>query len=354
VQPDLYPTYWQVRAAKGNDGRIFSYRGEYESGKSYTGNAQMAQVVKVGAQYYYTDANAGTFSGVQPPNANYWTSYGANFESVATGLLLAEKALIAGMFFDNNRMTSPAIDSSGEPLIIIDGNTGYVKLTGQSVLRVPFKNLGRELSGQINLTLDTHFNYSGSASSSTPSIVLPLGERYNGVQCMIFNDGIGTINNPARTINVSAQGGFVCMIGGEYVSTSSIVLKPYELGIFVCTGYTWIYINPNNRPRKTKEIIACGIVTGSSSGASISNSFTIDGSSISVSRLNAGQYRVYTGLASSTYSPLISLTGIGYVSGGTANPIKATLTDSTSTYFQVDTSDDDSRNDGSFMFQIFG
>ncbi|MDR2936127.1 MAG: hypothetical protein LBU80_02135, partial [Rikenellaceae bacterium] len=127
VQPDLYPTYWQVRAAKGNDGRIFSYRGEYDGTKSYTGNAQVAQVVKVGAQFYYTDANAGTFSGVQPPNANYWTSYGANFESVATGLLLAEKALIAGFNFDNEKIESSKVDIS-KPAMLLDGKNGKIEL----------------------------------------------------------------------------------------------------------------------------------------------------------------------------------------------------------------------------------
>ena len=44
-----------------------------------------------------------SFKNVTPgSNTSYWSSFGASFESIATGLLFAEKATIAGMDFYNN------------------------------------------------------------------------------------------------------------------------------------------------------------------------------------------------------------------------------------------------------------
>ena len=44
-----------------------------------------------------------SFNNVTPgSNTSYWSSFGASFESIATGLLFAEKATIAGMDFYNN------------------------------------------------------------------------------------------------------------------------------------------------------------------------------------------------------------------------------------------------------------
>lgn len=41
-----------------------------------------------------------SFKNVTPgSNTSYWSSFGASFESIATGLLFAEKATIAGMDF---------------------------------------------------------------------------------------------------------------------------------------------------------------------------------------------------------------------------------------------------------------
>lgn len=47
------------------------------------------------------------------------------------------------------------------------------------------------------------------------------------------------------------------------------------------------------------------------------------------------------------------LTGYGFSYGVSTAPIKPTITGKGTTYLTVHTSDDSTRNDGSFMFMIF-
>lgn len=123
--------------------------------------------------------------------------------------------------------------------------------------------------------------------------------------------------------------------------------------------YGWIVLNRINLMTTSKygrklNVLAQGIVTGSSSGASL-NYKTFDNTQpLSVSRLGEGQYQINMpsswGLIAGSY--IVMLTGYGYSSGSSTAPIKATAKDLNATYFKVDTSDDASCNDGSFMFQI--
>lgn len=122
--------------------------------------------------------------------------------------------------------------------------------------------------------------------------------------------------------------------------------------------YGWIVLNrinlgTNSRYGRKLNVLAQGTVTGTSSGASISYK-TFDDSILSVSRLGEGRYRVNVptnwGLIAGSY--IVMTTGKGYSLGSSSTPIKATVINLQSTYFDIDTSDDASRNDGSFIFQI--
>lgn len=122
--------------------------------------------------------------------------------------------------------------------------------------------------------------------------------------------------------------------------------------------YGWIVLNrinlgANSRYGRKLNVLAQGTVTGTSSGASISYK-TFDDSILSVSRLGEGRYRVNVptnwGLIAGSY--IVMTTGKGYSLGSSSAPIKATVINLQSTYFDIDTSDDASRNDGSFIFQI--
>ncbi|MGN0007773.1 MAG: cell envelope integrity protein TolA [Alistipes sp.] len=122
------------------------------------------------------------------------------------------------------------------------------------------------------------------------------------------------------------------------------------------TFFGWIILNrrdlmTTSRYGKFQQILVTGIVTGTTSSASI-RYFCFDGSkSVSVSRLGKGMYRIYLpsswGL-SSRY--LVMATGIYSTAENT--PIYPTVKAIYSYYFDIYTQDDASRNDGSFNFQV--
>lgn len=122
--------------------------------------------------------------------------------------------------------------------------------------------------------------------------------------------------------------------------------------------YGWIVLNRINLMTESRygrklNALAMGIVTGSSSETSISYK-TFDGTTMSVSRTGEGQYRVNFSSTwfNSANDCIAIVTGLGYSQGSSKAPIKATVIGRYSSYITVNTSDDASRNDGSFMFII--
>jgi hypothetical protein len=122
--------------------------------------------------------------------------------------------------------------------------------------------------------------------------------------------------------------------------------------------YGWIVLNRINLMTESRygrklNALAMGIVTRSSSGTSISYK-TFDGTTMSVSRTGEGQYRVKFSSTwfNSANDCIAIVTGLGYSQGSSEAPIKATVIGRYSSYITVNTSDDSSRNDGSFMFII--
>ena len=117
--------------------------------------------------------------------------------------------------------------------------------------------------------------------------------------------------------------------------------------------YGWIVLNRINLMTTSKygrklHVLAQGIVTGHSSGASISYKSYDNASTLSVSRQGTGKYRVNFpsdwGLKTGSY--IVMMTGYG------SGLVKATLLEAGTSYFIAEVSDDSSANDGSFMFQI--
>lgn len=117
--------------------------------------------------------------------------------------------------------------------------------------------------------------------------------------------------------------------------------------------YGWIVLNRINLMTTSKygrklNVLAQGIVTGYSSGASISYKSYDNASTLSVSRQGTGKYRVdfpsNWGLKTGSY--IVMMTGYG------SGLMKATLLEAGTSYFIAEVSDDASANDGSFMFQI--
>lgn len=91
--------------APGSPGPMPSMRGVWDSSKTYNGSSFFVDVVTYNNRYYRAKPTAGVFSGVHPSNPNYWELLNS-FENVATKLLIAEEANIAGWLFNKNYILS--------------------------------------------------------------------------------------------------------------------------------------------------------------------------------------------------------------------------------------------------------
>ncbi len=155
----------------------------------------------------------------------------------------------------------------------------------------------------------------------------------------------------------SAPSGYYFYEYGRQSTTLTMSRETIELlGYGTSTQfYGWIVLNRRDLLTTSKygaygQYLAMGVVTATSSSASIRYK-TYDGSrSMSVSRTSAGVYTVYMPWSLGAAAYMVMLTG----KWGTVNntPIYATVKSQSSSSFVVQTQDDNSANEGSFNFVV--
>ena len=111
----------------GVDGKIGAtmvYRGVYNSSKVYYGTDKRVDAVKYNGHYYVTRVDAGDgFQNQIPTDTDYWNDFGAEFESIATNLLLAEGANIGDWFMSGGKIVSTLLDGNK---IILDASMARI------------------------------------------------------------------------------------------------------------------------------------------------------------------------------------------------------------------------------------
>lgn len=221
----------------------------------------------------------------------------------------------------------------------------YVNIGGNSSETLTFDNVAGGASGgwedgslnsMLSWTLNdsgrimriANWKFNGETFTGKATVSAPSGKYF-------FEDGLSK-----STLTVSREMVELIGYGDDRTFYGWIVVRRIDLG-------------STKRYGRGLKVLAQGMVSGYSSGASISYK-TFDGSSMSVTRLSEGRYQISFSSTwfSSASDCLVMLTGYGYSSGSSTAPIKATLTSRNTTSIIVDTSDDASRNDGSFMFYI--
>ena len=164
------------------------FRGEYDTtgATNYYGNKYRVDAVKYNGSYYVARIDAGTFAAL-PTDTSKWNPFGASFESVATNLLLAENANVAGFVFKNNKLISQTNNSDGTPMLELDGVNGKISIR-DGLFYGSIAEKPKELENTSNLALDlsTGFNFAGYTTSNR-TITLPTDTKYNGVRCSIIN-----------------------------------------------------------------------------------------------------------------------------------------------------------------------
>lgn len=242
-------------------------------------------------------------------------------------------------------------DSAGN--IKANGGT-FTDILIQGSLRSPFV---RETDSiVIGGKQSTHDNVVPIASGGgwVTAGTLEWGVEQSGRRMCIVNYRWGS-EITTGSIEYSAPSGKYFYEDGTQKKAISLSRECVELmGYGTSTQfYGWIVLNRINLMTTSKygrklNVLAQGIVTGYSSGASISYKSYDNASTLSVSRQGTGKYRVNFpsnwGLITGSY--IVMMTGYG------SGLMKATLLEAGTSYFIAEVSDDSSANDGSFMFQI--
>lgn len=305
---------------------------------------------------------------------------------------------------DGGLVTSGTIQVAGSTTTILAGMTGqgtastsirfWAGASFENRATAPFRVLqngkvimtNAEVSGIVNATGGTFRNVYIYGSLRNPCTYVgdSFTSNYNDNVVMISSGGgwidayslpwdVNQSGRVIRLINykwgskIAYGSGSVSAPTGKYffengVSKSSLNFSREAIELLgygdSSSFYGWIVLKRVNLMTsysygRQLNVLAQGVVSGYSSGASISYK-SFDGKSMSVSRLGEGRYRVYipSNWFSSASDYIVMMTGHGYSAGSSSAPIKPTLITRTLSYFDVDTSDDASRNDGSFSFLI--
>lgn len=181
----------------GKDGKngkspAMVYRGVYDSSKTYYGNQYRVDAVKYNGIYYIARIDAGEFYNVAPTNTSKWNNFGAQFESIATNLLLAEGANIGDWFISQGKIVS-TLETGNK--ITLDAKGGEVLLeTSDNDYDNIMSEYGNQFGANIRLSLnrgnvEVHAKNSPSYSTGT-SYLSPTG---------IFSNMAGTDGMPSSS-----------------------------------------------------------------------------------------------------------------------------------------------------------
>ena len=182
----------------GNDGipgPASPYQGEYDGSATYYATSKRCDVVyyPATAKWYMALYNGTdrSFSGKLPTNTAYWSDFGANFSNVATGLLLAVRAVIKKAIVEELLTSSDSggfISAQGSSLNMFDadGNQRLVIL-GSDLGSTP-----SDVTYRIVATTPVNVSYSASAIESGINLersgVITLYNTSNGTTFTVSDD----------------------------------------------------------------------------------------------------------------------------------------------------------------------
>lgn len=247
----------------GEDGKSPAaiYRGVYSSSKTYVGTQYRVDIVKYGDAWYVARTDAGSFSNVLPTNTSKWNPFGASFESIATGLLLAELANIAGFIFKNNTLISQKGTLNGStstdysnanfiPNILLDGVNGKGLFSG--IVKASLFYSGVKTITGSSYTIDPEtepYNwFLISENSSSVWITLPKASDYDGMEINIFIKHSSWTTSKMVHVGVGS-GDYICYKANVYSQynggTLVATLEKYNTNYVELTGPNNLYCPPN-------------------------------------------------------------------------------------------------------------
>ena len=337
------------------DSPVLVFRGVYDSSKLYYGTPNRLDAVRYNGLYYVARIDAGEFSGVLPTSTSKWNSFGAQFETVATQLLLAENANIAGWIFRNGRLESEKQTKDGQPMMFLNGVTGEARINGIIQMSCSY-------SGNIS---DSNLFYL-PPQTSTKSMSMGHEREDIGKVVRLFHSGkAGTGDYLIYCSTFGISGNVTdATLGGFYATVrpqECVELTCFKLpaGSFDIKGSWQItgrfgfesFRHDTSKYGRHPMMIAMGVMHGDSKQVNcyLSGKW-FDGRSLSdvmsITRSGEGYYTINMKSGSLPSGYMVFATGTG------TNGMKPTVQMNSNTSFVIYISDDASRNDGSCVFMI--
>lgn len=396
---------FSLRGDKGQKGALMREHDGFESGSykylSGAGEEAYVDVVCVKGKWYQCTKTYDDATSSPSLTDGHWTEM-SNYKSIATHLLLAENATInmlgsnqinlynptGGAMFGSFRVVSKdndyalwlgAPNGANAPFSVTKG--GKLKVSEAIVqgriegsLRNPFAKWDAGMTINIGGFVGTDYSdnlvsyFTDKPDGWDIIWVLPWDISQNGRRITIINYKWNDTECTAP-VEIHADNGKYFFVDG-YKKTSLIIPKR---SMFVLMGYGddkkfygWIvekYISLDSVMTygSDRHIIATGRTKYSNSGVSFEtlNVFNGNTSDVSVIRLSPGRYNLR--VPSSWFYNNTMYVGINVTGYGNAynesSPIKANVYNISyvTSYINIyiDTSDDATRNDGGFIFELY-
>lgn len=201
------------------------YRGVYDSSKTYYGNQYRVDAVKYNGTYYIARIDAGEFYNVAPTNTSKWNNFGAQFESIATNLLLAEGANIGDWFISKGKIVSTleqgnkiTLDAKGGEILLETSNNGgdnvmseYQGVYGANI-KASLNNGTVEVRSKKNSSSVSYISPTGVFSNMAGTDGMPLSSGYTHRGAVV---GLGFANVKKRKWAVNAVETIVAGVYGR-------------------------------------------------------------------------------------------------------------------------------------------
>lgn len=201
------------------------YRGVYDSSKTYYGNQYRVDAVKYNGIYYIARIDAGEFYNVAPTNTSKWNNFGAQFESIATNLLLAEGANIGDWFISKGKIVSTleqgnkiTLDAKGGEILLETSNNGgdnvmseYQGVYGAEI-KASLNNGIVEVRSKKNNSSVSYISPTGVFSNMAGTDGMPLSSGYTHRGAVV---GLGFANVKKREWAVNAVETIVAGVYGR-------------------------------------------------------------------------------------------------------------------------------------------
>lgn len=212
----------------GKDGKspVLVYRGIYDSTKTYYGTDTRVEAVKYNNVYYITRIDAGVFSGIAPTDTAKWNTFGAQFETIATNLLLSEGANIGDWFMSGGKIVSTlgtgnkiTLDASMALILVESAKAGGDHSTWDggigSKIKIDAMNGVVEARGVTNASRVAYMSPTGLFANFAGTDGMPASSGYSHRGAIV---GLGFGNVDKNTWSLT---GLETIIAGVYGRASN-------------------------------------------------------------------------------------------------------------------------------------